>query len=457
MNLIENLIISLLSKQFTVLYGNSGTGKTRLATNLINGMDQTSHINIKVNSSGLITSHDDEEIKTLCNTENSNEFEVNYQGQIQQEKIVIQNCSEIKDRYGSKPSYINQDMEFTIRDVSEAYKTLNLNYRLIPVNSNWLDPRPLIGYVNIFGEAGETEYTLTPFLEMVLLASHPRRKKVPHFVILDEMNLAPVEYYLSDILSLMELSEDLNQPLIPHTNISYLEKFFENRDKDSVDWILMKEVVELAKTSNTGIMLPKNLYIIGTINIDDTTHTLSHKVIDRAHMIEINTEKPSNLVTSIQEEITEDQEKKFLELMDSNNLLDLTKIKNKYNDYKTSLSILPDFNFVLSNLDLVYESIKKIDLDFGYRVVKEYLEYLLTGIDFYGSDFDDEKMRTLFSNGMMQKVLSKLHGNRRELTGVLQELKNIFDIPLYEDTKLQLKIHLMQEKLSTKGHVSFLR
>jgi hypothetical protein len=456
MNRMDNLIISLLSKQFTVLYGNSGTGKTRLATKLINGMDQTSHVKVEVDASGLITVPDEDQIRKLCNTYTQNEFQVEIHGQIHNEKIAIQNCSEVKDLKGNKPAFINQAMEFMIRDASEADKGLNLNYRLIPVNSNWLDPRPLVGYVNIFGEAGETEYTLTPFLEMVLLASHPRRKRIPHFVILDEMNLAPVEYYLSDVLSLMELSEDLDQPFISNINIPYLKKYFESREIDTIDWLLMKEVINIAETSNKGIILPKNLHIIGTINIDDTTHTLSNKVLDRTHMIEVSTEKPSELMSSVQEVVTKDQENKFLELMNSNNFSDLTEIKSKYDEYKTTFSGLPTFEEVLSDLDLVYESLKKIDLDFGYRIIKEYLEYLLIGIEFHGNSFNDKDMKFLFSNAMTQKVLSKLHGNKRELAGVLEELKNMSDKSFYANTKLQEKIHLMQEKLNIKGHVNFL-
>lgn len=457
MKQIDNLIISLLAKQFTVLYGNSGTGKTRLATKLISNIDQTSFIKIQVNDSGKILSHNDDHIRALCNTEHLNKFEVRLNNVIQTENITIRNCSVVKDSSGNnKPSFVSGVTEFEIRDAREADKSVNLNYRLIPVNSNWLDPRPLMGYVNIFGEAGETEYTLTPFLEMVLLASHPRRSNIPHFIILDEMNLAPVEYYLSDILSLMELSEDLNQPLIPSITVPYLKKYFDNRDIDTLDWNLMKEVIKSNEAEIQGIKLPKNLYIIGTINIDDTTHTLSNKVLDRAHMIEVHTQPPTMLLSNDEEEVTKEQEDKFLKLMDRKTFTNLNEIQVDYNNLKSSVRGLPDFDQIINDLDSIYNLLKRIDLDFGYRVVKEYFEYLLIGIEFYGVGVTSDQIKALFSNGISQKVLSKVHGNRRELTQILQDLKIVLDKQPYKDTKLEEKIKIMEEKLTTKGHVSFL-
>lgn len=457
MNQIDNLMISLLAKQFTVLYGNSGTGKTRLATKLISSIDQTSFITIQVNALGKILSHSEDEIRAMCNTEHLNKFEVRLESVMQTEKVTIQSCQVVKDSSGNnKPSFISGDTEFEIRDAREADRSINLNYRLIPVNSNWLDPRPLIGYVNIFGEAGETEYTLTPFLEMVLLASHPRRRNIPHFIILDEMNLAPVEYYLSDILSLMELPEDLNQPLIPSINVPYLKKYFENRDIDTLDWNLMKEVIDSNESEVQGIKLPKNLYIIGTINIDDTTHTLSNKVLDRAHMIEVHTQPPTILLSNVEEEVTKEQENKFLEFMDREVFTDLNEIRVEYNRLKLSIGGLPEFDQIINDLDSIYNLLKIIDLDFGYRVIKEYFEYLLIGIEFYGTGITSDQISALFSHGIAQKVLSKVHGNRRELTQILQELKIVLDNEPYKNTKLEEKIKTMEDKLTTKGHVSFL-
>lgn len=456
MNQIDNLVISLLAKQFTVLYGNSGTGKTRLATKLISNIDQTSFIKITVNNAGKIISHSEMQIKELCNTENLNRFEVKINNDLQAEQVVIQNCTVVKSTSNTKPAFISGETEFEIRDTRELDRNLSLNYRLIPVNSNWLDTRPLLGYVNIFGDSGETEYTLTPFLEMVLLASHPRRKQLPHFIILDEMNLAPVEYYLSDILSLMELPEDLNQPLIPTMNIPYLKKYFNNRSIDTLEWDLMRDVVNSLEVTHQGIALPNNLYIIGTINIDDTTHTLSNKVLDRAHMIEVDTQIPTVLVSNTDETVFTEQQEKFLKLMNLKRTVDLKEINERYDKFKAVNTSLPEFKEILNDLDLIYQSLKRINLDFGYRVIKEYLEYLLIGFEFFENEINEEILKTLFSNAMSQKVLSKLHGNRRELTVVIQELTEIFNKPLYLDTKLQNKVRLMGEKLNTKGNVSFL-
>src|ERR1700693_450911 len=102
-----------------------------------------------------------------------------------------------------------------------------------------------------------------PFLEAVMLATAHRES--PVFVVLDEMNLARVEYYLSDVLSCMETQGTLQL----HSN-----------------------GVPLEGTTGTSIRaelpLPSNLFIVGTINVDETTNPISDKVLDRASVIDMS-------------------------------------------------------------------------------------------------------------------------------------------------------------------------
>ncbi|CAM9288884.1 unnamed protein product [Ectocarpus sp. 12 AP-2014] len=128
-----------------------------------------------------------------------------------------------------------------------------------PVRPEWTDPTGLIGYYDVLSD----RYVVPPFLEAVLVANaHP---DTPVFVCLDEMNLARVEYYFSDILSSIETG----QPLQLHSNSVPLE--------GSSGGEIRAEAP-----------LPTNLYITGTINIDETTNPLSDKVLDRAMLIDMS-------------------------------------------------------------------------------------------------------------------------------------------------------------------------
>lgn len=128
-----------------------------------------------------------------------------------------------------------------------------------PVRPEWTDPSGLTGYFDVLSN----RYMVPPFLEAVLLATAHRNS--PVFVVLDEMNLSRVEYYLSDVLSAMEARE----PLRLHSSGVPLEG-------------------STGITIPSELPLPHNLFIIGTINIDETTNPVSDKVLDRAMVIDMS-------------------------------------------------------------------------------------------------------------------------------------------------------------------------
>ncbi|WP_455270908.1 McrB family protein [Rhizobium herbae] len=130
---------------------------------------------------------------------------------------------------------------------------------ICPVRPEWTDPTGLTGYYDVLSN----RYMIPPFLEAVLLATAHRDS--PVFVILDEMNLARVEYYLSDVLSAVETGEKIR---------------------------LHSSGVPLEGSNGTpvpaALELPSNLYITGTINVDETTNPVSDKVLDRAVVIDMS-------------------------------------------------------------------------------------------------------------------------------------------------------------------------
>lgn len=130
---------------------------------------------------------------------------------------------------------------------------------ICPVRPEWTDPSGLTGYFDVL----QNRYVVPPFLEALLVATaYP---DAPVFVVLDEMNLARVEYYLADVLSGIES----RHPLVLHSSSVPLE-------------------------GSTGgeipsrLNLPSNLFLIGTINVDETTNPLSDKVLDRAVVIDMS-------------------------------------------------------------------------------------------------------------------------------------------------------------------------
>lgn len=132
----------------------------------------------------------------------------------------------------------------------------NGQFTLIPVRPDWSDGSDLLGYVDIKGDFKKGP--LTRVLENAM--DHPDK---PYFVLLDEMNLARVEYYFSDLLSVMESKRWESDQIVTTPVLPY-------------------------KVEGREVILPPNVYIIGTVNMDETTHPFSKKVLDRANTIEFN-------------------------------------------------------------------------------------------------------------------------------------------------------------------------
>ena len=192
------------------------------------------------------------------------------------------------------------------------------NYCIIEVKPNWHDSTELLGYYSRLGKAG---YQFTKFVKFLVKAK--MFPNVPFFVCLDEMNLAPVEQYFAEILSILETRKhpknvetgevDMEtvktEPIIdaqyfrelaemPHVkNTQTGESFSSNlTDRDiylklfgmDTESDIDKKVGNRTDLTTEGLQLPDNVVIIGTVNMDDTTHQFSRKVIDRAMTIEMN-------------------------------------------------------------------------------------------------------------------------------------------------------------------------
>lgn len=254
----------------------------------------------------------------------------------------------------------------------------NSQYRIVPVGADWTNREPLLGYPNALNS---NEYVKpdSNVLDLIILANN--RPELPHFLILDEMNLSHVERYFADFLSVMESKEE----------------------------ILLYADGEKKGDVPAKLKLPSNLFIIGTVNIDETTNMFSPKVLDRANTIEFR--------------VTQGEMKKFLEDVKD---IDMYSISGKgVNMSKSFLEMSSDNSIDIQEKDeivsVIYQFFGKLKLvgaEFGYRNATEMLRLIqqLTILD------NQLSTNQKLDIAIVQKLLPKLHGSRRKLCPVLEAL-----------------------------------
>ena len=178
------------------------------------------------------------------------------------------------------------------------------SYIFLSVRPDWRDGKALLGYYNPLSE----EYESTPFLQFILKAKENyekfKKNAYPYFVILDEMNLSHVEYYFADFLSVLESGR--------------------GEDGFTKESIKLHSNDEIKDKIPSEIYLPPNLYIIGTVNVDETTYMFSPKVLDRAFTLEFRDIDLKNYLSKPLRGFSKDQ----LEQL-RNSLLEDLKNKNK--------------------------------------------------------------------------------------------------------------------------------
>ena len=159
------------------------------------------------------------------------------------------------------------------------------NFEMVQVKPNWHDSSELIGYVS---RIDGVRYIIGPFLKFMVKAIQD--PETPYFLCLDEMNLAPVEQYFAEYLSVIESrkrQEDgtiTTDPIVDYSNTdeykSLIDQLFPNDDNLRSQY--------LTKKGGKRLSIPTNLVVVGTVNMDETTFSFSRKVLDRAMTIEIN-------------------------------------------------------------------------------------------------------------------------------------------------------------------------
>lgn len=293
-------------------------------------------------------------------------------------------------------------------------------YLLFPVRPDWADSSPLLGYVNLLagGRSGQGQFVSTPFLEFVLQAGLPQNRYRAYFLCLDEVNLARIEHYGAELLSAMEM---------PHLG--------------------------LLLPDGSRVPLPPNLFLSGTLNLDEATHTLSRKVLDRANTL-LFEDFPLAL-----EAIT--SHNSTLDLVQAQVTFLFHRVKTVSEAQKRLQSLsTPHIDLVRHILERLEEAnalLRPHGFPFAYRVRDEILCYCANSFDRDGQGlFTSETLGNLniaLDLQLLQKVLPRLTGTRAQLETLLQECEAWLKRRHFPQTLR--RVERLRERLSREGYLHF--
>lgn len=286
------------------------------------------------------------------------------------------------------------------------------NFELIQVKPNWHNSMDVIGYLS---NIPSPHYVFTPFIEFIVKAwQHP---EVPFFLCLDEMNLAPVEEYFAEFLSAIESrsfenKEYMTDPIIKPFNsfgedvakmmVNTLFPNFTAADKNS----FLGKIVDHLETK--GLTLPKNLMVIGTVNMDETTFSFSRKVLDRAMSVEMNEVNYDSFLN----DTTDDDLKAIVQAFEENDDADLNALLvDRHIEAKEIIDELgDDAKFAIDYLKRINALLEGTPFKLGYRAANEALIYLQASQEFGQTD-----RITALDNFTLMKILSRIEGDESKL------------------------------------------
>lgn len=286
------------------------------------------------------------------------------------------------------------------------------NFELIQVKPNWHNSMDVIGYLS---NIPSPHYVFTPFIEFIVKAwQHP---EVPFFLCLDEMNLAPVEEYFAEFLSAIESrsfegGEYMTDPIIKPFNSfgedvakTMVNTLFPNFTAGDTESAITK-VIKHFRTR--GLTLPKNLIVIGTVNMDETTFSFSRKVLDRAMSVEMNEVNYDSFLT----DTTDDDLKAIVEAFEQNDDADLNALLvDRHIEAREIIEELgEDAQFAINYLKRVNALLEGTPFKLGYRAANEALIYLQASQEFGKTD----RIAAL-DNFTLMKILSRIEGDETKL------------------------------------------
>lgn len=340
------------------------------------------------------------------------------------------------------------------------------NYCLVSVRPNWHDSTDLLGYYSSIND----KYIVTDFVRFLVKAM--QYKDIPFFVCLDEMNLAPVEEYFAEFLSVLESRKKVGDEILtdPLLSADWFNKKYkeynifddlglkrigreqskgENRQAgllgvvDEEPFDRMDIVESLQKN---GLCLPQNVVVIGTVNMDDTTNSFSRKVIDRAMTFETIVEEFGDDYYNTQDTMTYGSSKKG----DWMWILPDEVRANEALEHASDLLDDGQKKEVTNFINEVNMCLKGSPFQIAYRILNEtILYYRATKIVNQG----EAELNKVFDDILMQKVLPRIEGDYDKTYKPLAALKTKAETKGW--TKSKEKIDFMLDRFSKDDQGGF--
>jgi len=365
-----------------------------------------------------------------------------------------------------------------VKQQAQYSRTDGSNYQLIPVRPDWHEPSDLLGYISRLGGHG-AEYIVTDFLVFIVAAWKEITESisegeinfktdcVPYWLCLDEMNLAPVEQYFADYLSVIETRKWeqgqyscdalLNASVFKQlANLDSLKASLNLDDGDSDLW---------ACFLSNGISIPPNLIVAGTVNMDETTHGFSRKVIDRAFTLDFGEFFPNNY-------------QHYFEPVTQVKPFSFPRFSQVDLDLMGQVSIDADAKKSIQFLEAINQELKSTPFELAYRALNE----LLIAVVCFNPN-DDITLQAVWDDFLMTKVLPRIEGDSEKLQddgeqSLLNKLEsilanqldkiwgddekrpdllreNISGDELLVQCRSKKKINWMQKRLNDSGFTSF--
>ena len=437
---VENYLLSLKVKPFVILTGNSGTGKTKLSQLFAKYISNEKIDNKIIKSSFKIGKSANSRGWGFAREDTFNIFpKIPYEDYFETElfgipsnvrinfspRLFFKKTPELKEylaKLSEEHSDENLNFEMTLPNFYKNNKSEE-NYEIIPVGANWTENRNIVGYYNVITD----EYQSTPAYDLIKYANTDLDN--PYFLILDEMNLSHVERYFADFLSAIESGESI--PLYG---------------------------------SEEDLEIPSNLFIIGTVNVDETTYMFSPKVLDRANTIEFDTYSAKSYMLGEFNSNAPSGDIKYLEnpLLGSEiREMDINQLKDLFKGINSEF-----WNTLSDEIFKFQEILKKSNFDFGFRVINEIIRFMYVAWVYEGKPNDWKNWNRYFDAQIKQKMLPKLHGSERAIGETLEDLFNACFLEdsgrtFYVETSYKYpqsakKLKEMKEVLNKQRYVSFI-
>jgi len=334
---------------------------------------------------------------------------------------------------------------------SEEYEAQKpRNFEMVQVKPNWHDSSELIGYVS---RIDGVRYVVGPFLKFMVKAIQD--PDTPYFLCLDEMNLAPVEQYFAEYLSVIEsrkLQDDgtiVTDPIVDYSNTEEYKSLIDQLFPDD-DSLREKYLTE---DGGKRLSIPQNLIVVGTVNMDETTFSFSRKVLDRAMTIEMNEVDLKGGLDSRHEKIGKLGAAELI-----GNAIEGVDV---YEQYQKACDI------AIAYLKSINEKLEGTPFKIAYRTRNEVLLYVVNNLPYQK---EDETKSFVAARALDEitnmKILSRIEGDETKvsndfLNGLGKTVKegletvcnNLFTELGYKSVSLE-KLDEMKKRLDS-GYTSF--